>query len=133
LEPNRENLKKNLEASKSLTVAEPIYIALALAGHSAPYEKAKELANRVRNKGENPVAIVKKELPEYWNKISDLAKKILDDPTSYTGAAPARAVEIASTVAQRLIRLKTELKKPAPKKDFSAEIAELKTALEKRK
>ncbi len=129
LEPNRENLRKNLEASKSLIVAEPIYIALALAGHSAPYEKAKELANRVRNKGENPVAIVKKELPEYWNRISDVAKKILDDPTAYTGAAPARAIEIAAAAAKRLAQLKTEQKKPAPKKDFSAEIAELKAAI----
>jgi len=133
LEPNRGNLKKNLEASKSLIVAEPIYIALALSGHPAPYEKAKELANRVRNKGENPVAIVKKELPEYWNKISDVAKQVLGDPTTYTGAAPERAVEIAATVAKHLAQLKAELKKPIPKKDFSAEIDELKAALENRK
>lgn len=133
LEPNRENLKKNLEASKSLIVAEPIYIALALAGHSAPYEKAKELANRVRNKGENPVAIVKKELPEYWNRISDGVKKILDDPPSYTGAASSRAMEIAAAVAKRLAELKTDLKRPAPRKMFSTAIEELKTALEQRK
>jgi len=114
-------------------VAEPIYIALALSGHPAPYEKAKELANRVRNKGENPVAIVKKELPEYWNKISDVAKQVLGDPTTYTGAAPERAVEIAATVAKHLAQLKAELKKPIPKKDFSAEIDELKAALENRK
>jgi len=132
LEPNRENLKKNLETSKSLIVAEPIYIALALAGYPSPYEKAKELANRVRNKGENPVTIVKKELPEYWNKISDVAKKILDDPTTYTGVAPGRAVEISAAVAQRLAQLKTELKKPVHKKDFSREIEELKAALAER-
>lgn len=132
LEPNRENLKKNLEASKSLIVAEPIYIALTLAGHPAPYKKAKELANRVRNQGENPVAIVKKELPEYWNKISDVAKKILDDPAAYTGAAPARAVEISAVVTKRLTQLKAELKKPTAKKDFAAEIGELKAALEER-
>ncbi len=133
LEPNRENLKKNLEASKSLIVAEPIYIALALAGHISPYEKAKELANRVRNKGESSVTIVKRELPEYWNKISDTAKKVLEDPTNYTGAAPARTVEISTGIAKRLAQLKTELKKPATEKDFSAEIEELKAALKKGK
>lgn len=132
LEPNRENLKKNLENSKPLIVAEPIYIALTLAGHPSPYEKAKELANRVRNKGENPIAVVKKELPEYWNKISDMTKKILDDPSAYTGAAPDRAVEIATAVAKRLSQLRAELKTSAPKKDFSSEIVELKAALEKR-
>jgi adenylosuccinate lyase len=133
LEPNRENLKKNLEASKSLIAAEPIYIALALAGHPKPYEKAKELANRVRAKGQNPVAIVKKELKEYWNKISDVAKKILDDPTTYTGAAPARAVEISTAVTKQLSQLKAELKKPVQKKDFSAEIGELEKALGQRR
>ncbi len=142
LEPNRENLKKNLDASKPLIVAEPIYIALALAGHPAPYEKAKELAGRVRTKGENPVAIVKKELPEYWNKISDVAKKILDDPASYTGVAPARAVEISAAVSKRLSQLKAELKKPAvpfdklrvsEKKDFSEQVEELKAALGQRR
>ncbi|HLG93568.1 MAG TPA: lyase family protein [candidate division Zixibacteria bacterium] len=133
LEPNRENLKKNLEASKSLIVAEPIYIALALAGHPAPYDKAKELANRVRNKRENPVAIVKKELPEYWNKISDQAKKVLDDPAAYTGAASARAVEITAAAVKRLAQLKAELKKPIPRMDFSADIEELKGELKKRK
>jgi len=56
-------------------------------------------------------------------------QKILDDPASYTGAAPARAVEISTVVSKRLAQLKVELKKSVPKKDFAVEMDELKRAL----
>ncbi len=91
VEINGEAVRRNLEASKEWTLAEPLYIALALSGHSDPYETVRGLFRRARehsvglrtflNRPEGQ-AILDEISPAYLIKVLE--------PSEYLGDAPER-------------------------------------------
>lgn len=102
-------LRRNLEAQGDFTLAEPIYIALQMAGYEGD---AHELVNhmalpfaRVSNKSLldcTRLALLREyfgddhaALESFWSKIPPEVLAMLEKPETYTGAASTKALEIA--------------------------------------
>jgi adenylosuccinate lyase len=114
---DRESCQRNFEMSSSVILAEPLYIALQMAGYSGD---AHELVNRqlvpmAKNENITLMEALKKlciedtGLETIKNKISQEVLKLLHDPKQYTGDAEEKALEIASYARQMAQKLMEEL------------------------
>lgn len=96
------SLKRNFEAQGDAILAEPIYIALQMAGYEGD---AHELVNHVamphsRECGVSLLAatqwaLAQESAEHVWRKIAPETLNMLSKPESYTGAAAVKALEIA--------------------------------------
>jgi adenylosuccinate lyase len=94
LEVDAGRMRANLELSKAETVAEPLYIVLACHGFPNAYEYSRSLVKKFRTEG-TPVLKQLQGDPSakaYLEKLTPAQRKVLDDPASYLGDAPERAV-----------------------------------------
>ena len=95
-------LKRNFEAQGDAILAEPIYIALQMAGYDGD---AHELVNHIamphsRQSGVSLLeatqwALHQESADQVWNKIPPETIDMLSKPETYTGAAAVKAREIA--------------------------------------
>ena len=96
------SLKRNFEAQGDAILAEPIYIALQMAGYEGD---AHDLVNHIamphsRQDGVSLLeathwALQQQSADHVWSKIPAETINMLGKPEAYTGAAAAKAREIA--------------------------------------
>ena len=108
IQVDEESCQRNLKMSAHLVIAEPLYIALQLAGYKGD---AHELVNHtlvpIAKQGVSLLNALKSEankqggdLQEAFEKIPLKIKKLLEHPENYTGDAEKKAFEIANSALQ---------------------------------
>lgn len=104
VEADPVRMKEILDGGKDPIAAEPLYIALALAGHPDAHEAARVLSRdaRIQNR---PLAQVMKdsaELEPYFQKLTPLQLAVLEDPARYLGASVDRTNALCDLWQQRI-------------------------------
>jgi adenylosuccinate lyase len=92
VEADAVRMKEVLDSGKDPIAAEPLYIALALAGHPDAHEAARVLSRDARIQ-KKPLAQVMKDSPvlaAYWTKLTPDQLAVLEDPARYIGASVER-------------------------------------------
>jgi len=92
LEVDARRMRANLERSRAEIVAEPLYVALACNGHPDAYHYSRSLVKKFREDG-TPILDQLKADPAakpYLDKLTPLQRKVLEDPSLYTGDAKER-------------------------------------------
>lgn len=97
LEVDRTHMQNNLDLQKGLVLAEPLQIILSFLGHPDAHEQVRRLTQQaIRNGvGMEDLLASDPELVPYILRMSDDQRRIMSDPTLYTGIAEKRAIEIA--------------------------------------
>ena len=97
-------MRRNFAQSKEAMSAEPLYILLAASGHPDAHEKVREVVQSAINSGLSFGEALRsdKELNEYYEKIPRRKRAYVEDPSSYTGIAAKRALEVAREWESRL-------------------------------
>ncbi len=84
-------LERNFEAGRQWTVAEPLYIALALAGEKDAYEISKRLAELCRDREMGLLDYLHTpEGGEIVDRLPPELQRVVLDPRQYTGDSAAR-------------------------------------------
>ena len=101
---DRAHLESNLSLQKGLIAAEPLYILLASLGHPDAHEKVRNLTLAAQKEGKSleDVAFADSEMKPYVEKMTDMQKTILKNPSSYTGISAKKAKKIAADWKKRL-------------------------------
>lgn len=105
LEVDEENMKRNLYMSQGAIAAEPLYLLLEKYGHTAGHEVSKVLAHKALEENKSLYEIVSQDesIQDYFNKLTDAEKQILQDPeTHYTGLAAKKAMLVHDFWKQNL-------------------------------
>src|SRR5262249_3606205 len=99
---NEQAMCRNLEASKELVVAEPLYILLAMEGYQPGYERMRALAREAREHGHRLMDLAQRdpEIGPILEKLPEEQRQLLNDPARYTGQACARTLEVCETREQ---------------------------------
>ncbi len=92
---DRVNLRKNIDATDGMFLAEPLYILLAAKGRSDAHEIVKQATVIARKEGRRFLEVVEKDSAFEDIKGLDSWKKLSQDPAVYTGLAEKRARHIA--------------------------------------
>ena len=106
VKPAEEALRRNLAESERSIVAEPLYVILALQGHTDGYGKVRSLLKEAQQEGITLLEAARKD-KDIGRILRDLPPhqaKVIQDPTSYTGDAAKLAVETCDTWELRLKR-----------------------------
>jgi adenylosuccinate lyase len=104
---SKERCKKNLSQSAGLVIAEPLYIALQIAGYK---DDAHALVNKVlmpeaQKKGISLLDVLSElakqnsDIAEVFEKIPEETLYLLRNPEKYTGYAQEKANEISREVS----------------------------------
>ena len=98
------NLERNLAMQKGLVVAEPLYIILASLGHPDAHEKVRALTLQAQRETRplEEVAAGDTEIQTYLEKMAPRQKRILLNPSLYTGIAAKKAKAVAERWGQKL-------------------------------
>jgi adenylosuccinate lyase len=89
-----DQMHKNLEVSRDLFVAEPLYILLAINGFPEAYNYTRSLVDKAKK---TKVPLTKliwedKEIQPVLRKLRPERTEILKDPIKYVGASPQRTI-----------------------------------------
>ena len=81
------SIRKNIEASKVLIVAEPLYILLAKYGHPDAHEAVRKVSFKARDSNHSVLEIAESDstLKNFIRMFSQEERMILQDPITYTG------------------------------------------------
>jgi len=90
-----ERLKKNLEMTRGMFLAEPLYILLAAQGVDDAHGVVKELTLKAEKQGKSLFEILEEERISRNLLRTEAWKKLLKDPSLYTGRAKERALSIS--------------------------------------
>jgi adenylosuccinate lyase len=103
-----EGLKKNINATDGMFLAEPLYILLAGGGVKKAHEVVKEITLKAQreNKSIFEVARENETIREVINK--DSWKKLEKDPSAYTGISAKRAKAILSIWSSWTVKIRKE-------------------------
>jgi adenylosuccinate lyase len=103
---DKTNVENNLSRQMGLIAAEPLYIMLAALGHPDAHEAVRELTLKAQreNKPLEEIALSDKALKPYIAKMSVNQKKILSQPSHYTGIASKKALAVAKQWKKKLSR-----------------------------
>jgi adenylosuccinate lyase len=95
---DKKNVALNLSRQMGLIAAEPLYIMLAALGHPDAHEAVRELTLQAQreNKPLEEIALADKALKPYIAKMKPSQKKILANPSLYTGIAGKKARAVAA-------------------------------------
>mgnify|MGYP001063764171 CR=1 FL=1 len=120
IEVNTKALQRNLSRSVHLSMAEPIYLALQIAGytgdaHRLVADEATPLVVDQQLRGENPDELIEmvymiatrtgnKELQAALGRIPDTTKELLGNPSGYTGNAQEQALDVVEHVRGQIRR-----------------------------
>lgn len=88
-----ENLKKNIDASKEMVIAEPLYLLLAFNGHPDAHEAVRQLTLRSQQTGRTLRELLPEQpdLVEYIQRFTPEQRRVLEEPATYTGRAAQKA------------------------------------------
>ena len=105
---NEEGLRRNLEASRAQTVAEPLYVILALGGHPDGYGAVRGLIRKTQEEGISLLEAARTDpvTAPIIEKAPPHQLAVLDDPTAYTGDAEPRTNLTCDTWENRLAPLR---------------------------
>src|SRR3989338_10216103 len=86
---DKANMQRNFDMSKSMIIAEPLYILLAANGHPDAHEYAREMTLKSQLAKKPLMQLVKNDrtIRKYLKQFSKKQIKILDNPEKYTGIA----------------------------------------------
>ncbi len=84
---DKENLQRNFAFSKNAVAAEPLYVLLALHGHSNAHETVKQLTLRSQSENKNIFELAEQDssLQLFVKRLSPQQKLILQNPEQYIG------------------------------------------------
>lgn len=101
---NRANLERNLAMQKGLVVAEPLYIILAAQGHPDAHEKVRMLTLQAQREARplEEIVIGDAGMKDYLEKMTSYQRRILSNPSLYTGIAAKKAKAIAERWKHKL-------------------------------
>lgn len=102
-----EMMNRNLAASVDKITAEPLYVLLALAGHSDAHEsvrRAVQLSISDR-KSFHEIFRTDPELSKYFKRIPKRKWKLIEDPIQYRGIASEKARKVALEWRRRIDKL----------------------------
>ena len=104
------NLKRNIELTGGMFLAEPLYILLASKGFGNAHGIVKEATLQAEKEGKSVFEIVEQD--ETLSEIAklDIWKALKENPEVYTGQAAQRAREIAGLWQKRIVELETACK-----------------------
>lgn len=108
------SIKQNLRDSYEQVIAEPLYIALALAGHPNPYYKVRAfvLEGRTTSRDIRSFMETDTEVKALWEKMPEHHREILLDPGKYVGDAVERTNVVCDDSELRLCNLTVLLARP---------------------
>jgi adenylosuccinate lyase len=94
IDTNSSQMKSNVDMSKDLVAAEPLYIVLALQGYPDAYDVVRTLSREARATGAKLLDLAMKyeDLSKYLDRLPEEQKRLLADPALYIGDAPARTI-----------------------------------------
>jgi adenylosuccinate lyase len=104
VEPDAVRMRELLDSGKDPITAEPLYVLLAMHGHPAGHEKARELARDARIQ-KRPLSQLLREdasIASYLAKMTPDQLAVLDDPARYLGAAESRTLAICDEWQSRV-------------------------------
>jgi adenylosuccinate lyase len=106
IEPDVVRMQEVLEQGKDAVTAEPLYVLLALAGHSDAHEQARILAREARIQKKTLTQVIReaRSLDSYLQKLTPEQCRILDDPGQYLGVAAQRTRLICDSWDNRILR-----------------------------
>lgn len=98
IEIDRDSMRKNLNLSKHLIIAEPLYVLLSLNGHPSGYDYVRKLLQKSRQNGRklNEIIWEDEQIRPFLDKIDEEQKEILNNPEKYIGSSVQRTEEICS-------------------------------------
>jgi adenylosuccinate lyase len=94
---DKKNVSANLARNQGLIAAEPLYIMLAALGHPDAHEAVRELTLQAQREDRplEEIALTDKTLKPYVAKMTPSQKRILANPSLYTGIAAKKARAVA--------------------------------------
>lgn len=97
LEVDHSNMERNLKLQQGLTAAEPLYILLAALQHPNAHEAVRQFTLQAQQTGKTlwQIAAEDSEIAPYLERMTPAQRKILSDPTTYTGVAATKAIAVA--------------------------------------
>jgi adenylosuccinate lyase len=103
LRVDKASLSRNFDLQKDLIAAEPLYIILSALDHPDAHEKVRQLTlkSQERKKPLQEIALADNELKPYFEKMTLSQKRIISDPTLYTGIADQKAKKVAISWAKK--------------------------------
>lgn len=87
-------LQKNLDQSREMIIAEPLYLLLAHHGHPDAHEAVKQLTLRAQSEHIPLIELAGRELGEYIAKFTEDQQNILKNPEGYVGIAGEKTTSI---------------------------------------
>jgi len=95
---DKKNVQANLSRQMGLIAAEPLYIMLAALGHPDAHEAVRNLTLQAQreNRPLEEIALADHALKSYVAKMTSAQKKILANPSLYTGIAGKKARAVAA-------------------------------------
>ncbi len=94
---DHESMKRNLDMTQGVILAEPLYILLAAHGHPDAHEFSRTLSMQARKTGQ-PLMVVAMEDPVFRqyhdHRFTDAQRMVLTDPCLYVGKSKERALAI---------------------------------------
>lgn len=103
-----DRLKKNLELTGGIFLAEPLYILLASKGKKNAHELAKEIALKAEKEKRSMFDLIR-ENSEFTEIVNMDAWKILEEnPANYTGKSTERALAVSYLWSSRVNEIKKE-------------------------
>ena len=104
-----EGLKKNLQKTEGMFLAEPLYILLASQGVAGAHEEVKQITLRAQSEKKSILEIARSH-----ERLKDVAgsgvwKSLEADPASYTGAAEERTKNICAKWRDRVDALRKKI------------------------
>lgn len=110
-----DKMRANLEMSKDLIIAEPLYILLALNGYPNAYNYVRTLISNVHDNKARLTEVIwnDSEIKPFLKKLPEKHKIILRDPSEYTGHSYQRTILTCEEWEKRATSLSKYLKKEA--------------------
>jgi adenylosuccinate lyase len=92
LEVREPAMRRNLEATRGETMAEPLYILLSVKGHPDGHACARRLVTRARETGQPLAEVIRQdeEASAYLRDLPEAQRRLLESPERYVGVAGAR-------------------------------------------
>lgn len=107
-----DRMQANLDATKNMVVAEPLYILLAYAGHPDAHEAVRLLTLEAEKRGVGLPQVVEDnaDIQPWLEKFDARQRGFISDPLTYVGAAARKARAVCDQWAERVGRVRTDLK-----------------------
>ncbi|HEV3245436.1 MAG TPA: lyase family protein [Candidatus Paceibacterota bacterium] len=101
---DRDNLERNLGMQRGLVLAEPLYIILAGLGHPDAHEKVRVLTLHAQREKQplEEIVVRDEEMKGYLDRMTSSQRRILSNPSLYTGIAAKKAHAIAERWKRKL-------------------------------